>query len=187
MAAGGFEGAALAVGMLGSLTTMGASRKIFGPEVVQQRLVPHRVDIGVAAFFTIGVGVCVQAGLVGATWGPGGDMHLIPAALAQLGYVSSLIARGDLPPAYPTRLVLLVCIWVGLAFGTAATQVLLEVASLWTVKLHVFIDTAKVGDIEATAAAGGDAPYIKARRNSKSKLLKPAAKPVRKSPRTPKR
>ena len=181
----GYEGAALAAGLLGSLTTMGASRKIFGPEVVQQRLVPHRADIGVAAFFTIGVGVCVQAGLVDATWGPGGDTHLIPAVLAQLGYVSSLIARGDLPPANPTRLVLLVLVWVGLAIGSATSQILLEVASLWIVKLRLQADSAKGGDIEASTAVGGDAPYIKTRRNSKSKS-KPAAKAVRKSPR-PKR
>ena len=117
--------------------------------------------------------------------GPGGDTHLIPAVLAQLGYVSSLIARGDLPPANPTRLVLLVLVWVGLAIGSATSQILLEVASLWIVKLRLQADSAKGGDIEASTAVGGDAPYIKTRRNSKSKS-KPAAKAVRRSPR-PKR
>ena len=55
---------ALAGGLLVSLTLMGSSRKIFGPEVVQQYLVPHRVDIGVATFFSIGIAVSVQLGLL---------------------------------------------------------------------------------------------------------------------------
>ena len=133
------SGAALAGAHLISLVLMGASRKVFGPEVVAQRLVPHRGDIGAAAFFSIGVGALVQLGLIGAKWGPGGASHLAVAALAQLGYLSSLVARGDLPPANPHRLVLLVeVVWLGLLKGSAAsTQVLLEVAALWIVKLRL--------------------------------------------------
>jgi len=136
----GMSGAAVAGAHLLSLVLMGASRKVFGPEVVAERLVPHRGDIGAAAFFSIGVGALVQLGLLGTKWAPGGSSHLAVALLAQLGYLASLVARGDLPPTHPHRLVLLVVVWFGLLSatqkGSAMTQVLLEVASLWIVKLR---------------------------------------------------
>ena len=166
------SGAALAGAHLISLILMGASRKVFGPEVVAQRLVPHRGDIGAAAFFSIGVGVLVQLGVIGTHWGPGGASHLPLAALAQVGYVSSLVARGDLPPAHPHRLVLLVIVWLGLLKGAASTQIVLEVASLWIVKLRL-----SPGSV--TKAASSDdqpatpAPYLKSKTaaaaNSKAK------------------
>jgi len=119
---------------------MGASRKVFGPEVVAQRLVPHRGDIGAAAIFSIVVGALVQLGLLGTKWAPGGSSHLAVAALAQLGYLASIVSRGDLPPTHPHRLVLLVIVWLGLLSatqkGSAMMQVLLEVAALWIVKLR---------------------------------------------------
>ena len=111
---------------------------MYVPEVVAQRLVPHRGDIGAAAFFSIGVGALVQLGMLGSQWGPGGEKHLFAAAFSQLGYLSSLVSRKDLPPAQPHRLLLLLCVWAGLiASTTAAVQVLLEVASLWIVKLRL--------------------------------------------------
>ena len=60
--------------------------------------VPHRGDIGAAAFFSIGVGALVQLGLLGAKWAPGGSSHLAVALLAQLGYLASLVARTPEPP-----------------------------------------------------------------------------------------
>ena len=116
--------AALAGGLLVSLTLMGSSRKIFGPEVVQQYLVPHRVDIGVATFFSIGIAVSVQLGLLSTSWGVGGASHIVVAALAQLGYLMSLIGRGDL---LSSRLFLLILTWVGIVLGTVTVQVVMEV------------------------------------------------------------
>ena len=151
-------GGALAGAHLLSLTLMGASRKVFGPEVVAQRLVPHRGDIGAAAFFLIGIGGCVQLGMIGGNWGPGGESHKFPIVISQLGYLSSLIARNDLPPKNPHRLLLLMLVWVGLASCSAITQVLLEVASLWIVKLRLN-PSPPVGssDDEASVAA----PFLK--------------------------
>jgi hypothetical protein len=136
----GHEAAALAGALLTSLTLMGLSRKVFGKDVVARRLVPHRADIGVAAFFTIGLAACVELGLVDATWAPGGHNHLMAAALSQMGYLASLLARGDLPPTHPHRLALLVVVWSGLASGGAQVQIVLETASLWIVKLRLAPD-----------------------------------------------
>ena len=160
---------ALAGYLLLSLTAMGVSRKIFGPEIVSQRLVPHRSDIGVATFFTIIVAAAVHMGMLDASLGPGGDQHLIPAAIAQLGYLTSLVLRGDLPPKHPHRLVLLVLVWVGLATGTGELQVLLQVASLWIVKLRLDPggSTAKASDSD-TGQKAADGPFIGKKRSSKS-------------------
>jgi hypothetical protein len=132
----------LVLTLLTSLTLMGVSRKVFGQEAVARRLVPHRADIGVAAFFTIGVAACVELGFVDATWAPGGQYHLMAAAFSQLGYLASLLSRGDLPPTHPHRLALLIVVWAGLATGGAHVQIVVETASLWIVKLRVGDDLA---------------------------------------------
>jgi len=96
-------------------------------------------------------------------------MHYIPASLAQLGYLSSIIARKDLPPVHPHRLLVLMTIWFGLAtstlildVGAAATaQVLLEVMSLWAVKLrlnptlHTHERRSAAGDLERQSVGNG--------------------------------
>ena len=164
--------ATLAGALLGSLTIMGVSRKIFGHEAVSQRLVPHRADIGVATFFNIGVGVSVELGLLSIAYGPGGDKHLVPAMLAQLGYLSSLVARQDLPPQHPHRLVLLLVVWIGLVIGTARVQLLVEVTSLWIVKLRVNLNPAESGDSSSLRASTVEtvaAPFIKGPTQSKVK------------------
>jgi hypothetical protein len=127
---------ALGGALLLSLSLMGASRKVFGSRATEW-LVPHRADIGLVAFGTVGFSACVALGLVGADWAPGGPMHFVPAALAQLFYLVSLVARGDLPPRHPERLVLLLVCWFGIALGEAQLQVAMQVASLWIVKLRV--------------------------------------------------
>ena len=178
--------AALAGGLLVSLTLMGSSRKIFGPEVVQQYLVPHRVDIGVATFFSIGIAVSVQLGLLSTSWGVGGASHIVVAALAQLGYLMSLIGRGDL---LSSRLFLLILTWVGIVLGTVTVQVVMEVASLWVVKLR-FVELAdgllRMASFEAAsgmlvASSSVDiessAPFIKPKRGSKSPQRSSKSKP----------
>ena len=184
------SGAAVAGAHLLSLVLMGASRKVFGPEVVAERLVPHRGDIGAAACFSIGVGVLVQLGLLGTKWAPGGSSHLAVALLAQLGYLASLVARGDLPPTHPHRLVLLVIVWFGLLSatqkGSASTQVVLEVASLWIVKLR-FPAAVVVAD-PADEQPGVAAVYLKsgaksrAATKAKVKGKSPQKSPQGKSP-----
>ena len=166
-----FSGAALAGAHLLSLTLMGASRKVFGPDVVAQRLVPHRGDIGAAAFFSIGIGALVQFGVIGSTWGPGGESHIWPILISQAGYLSSLVARNDLPPKTPHRFLLLVLVWIGLASATAAAQVLLEVASLWIVKLRLNpTPPAKVGSSDED-----DRPSVKRATRSPAKPKPKAA------------
>ena len=166
-----FAGAALAGAHLLSLTLMGASRKVFGPEVVAQRLVPHRGDIGVAAFFSIGIGALVQLGVIGSTWGPGGESHKFPMIVSQLGYLSSLVARKDLPPKHPHRLVLLVLVWFGLTTGTAVTQVLLQVASLWIVKLRLNPSPPAAASKKSTAAGKKSAKAAKAAKKPKASSI----------------
>lgn len=166
----GSPGAALAGAHLLSLTLMGASRKIFGRETVEAHLVPHRGDIGAGAFFSICFGVLAHFGAIQSKWGPGGDYHLLLAALSQLGYLSSLIARGDLPPAHPHRLSLLILVWSslllleGLSLGAASIQVLLEVASLWIVKARPF-GSPNLGPVNAKK---GSAPLSKAQKSRAS-------------------
>ena len=142
-------GAAIAGGLLASLSLMGASRKVLGPDVVGRRLVPHRGDIGSATFFSIGVGVCVELGYLSSEWAAGGAQHWMPAAVAQLGYLSSLIARRDLPPAHPHRLALLLAVWLGLAFGPAAVQIAVQVAALWIVKLRLAPEAPATGSADS--------------------------------------
>merc|ERR1740130_988598 len=140
---------------------MGASRKVFGAEVVARHLVPHRADIGVAAFGTIGVAACTQLGLIDSGWAAGGAMHLVAAALAQLGYLCSLVARNDL---FSMRLVLLVLVWLGLATGLSTIQIPVEVASLWIVKLRLTQDpTTQSGRDEARNTESAHAPFIRTR------------------------
>ena len=167
-----YASAALAGGLIASLTLMGASRKVFGPATVERYLVPHRADIGIATFLNIGVAASVQLGALGVAFGVGGEMHLVPAGLAQLGYLASLISRGDLPPAHPHRLVLLVLVWVGLAVSSAWAQVLFEVTSLWIVKLRLNpgppAKAKKAADAVELGLAPAAAPFIKPKRGSKS-------------------
>lgn len=126
----------LAGGLLLSLTLMGSSRKIFGPDVVTRYLVPHRVDIGVATFFNIGFSALAAFGVLDPlVWGPGGDQHMYSVAVVQLGYLQSLIDRRD----FGGRLLLLVLVWLSLAVNVknAVVTIALEVLSLWVVKLIV--------------------------------------------------
>ena len=171
------HGFVLAGTLLFSLTLMGASRKVFGPDVVAQRLVPHRGDIGIAAFLTIGIGACIGLGIVPHSFGPGDAQHWIPAAIAQLGYVSSLIARKDLG----VRLLLLILAWLCIASGEANLQVLAETASLWIVKLHLkpSIDPKAKGltsSFESIEDGFAAAPFLKPKRTSKSPVPKGRAK-----------
>lgn len=175
---------ALAGALLTSLFLMGFSRKVFGVVTVSRRLVPHRADIGIATFFNIIVAVSVSVGLTDEKWGAGGKHHIVPAVLVQLGYLMSLVARKDLPPKHPHRLMMLATIWVSLTAVPAMLQVVLEVASLWVVKLR-YPGTAQA---EAVPAANGwDDPKAqpidantKARRGSvnpaKSKASKAGAR-----------
>ena len=178
---------ALAGALLLSLILMGVSRKVLGAEVVSRRLVPHRGDIGVATFFNIGVAACVGLSLISSAWGPGGEMHYIPASLAQLGYLASIIARNDLPPAHPHRLLVLMAIWFGLATSTlildvgaaASAQVLLEVMSLWVVKLRLNPSlhtqegrsSAAAGDLERQSIGNG--PNNKSKKQGTTSPAKP--------------
>ena len=125
---------ALAGGLLASLTAMGSSRKIFGPEVVARYLVPHRADIGFATFFNIGFSVAIGIGLLDGSFGPGGQLHGYSATIVQLGYLQSLIDRRDFH-----RLLILLPLGLALALAvlnelTVATSSI-EVLSLWAVKL----------------------------------------------------
>ena len=124
----------LASGLLASLTLMGASRKVLGL-AVERYLVPHRADIGIATFFSIGFSLAICCGLVDGAWGPGGSQHPLPTTVVQLGYLLSLIARRD----FSMRLILLLFVWFGLLLCSehAVGTVVLEVVSLWVVKLHI--------------------------------------------------
>lgn len=173
-------GAWLAGAFVASLTAMGASRKIFGPDVVARRLVPHRGDIGAGAFFSIAVGACVELRAMSDDFGPGGQYHLLLAAVSQLGYLRSLIARNDLPPAHPHRLVLLLLVYIGLAFGPSWMQIPLQVASLWIVKLRLHsvpaaaARTSTAMDVEDGSTA---APFLKPKRRSPSPKTAQKKKP----------
>jgi len=152
-------GAILAGGLIFSLILMGASRKVFGPDVVGARLVPHRKDIGVSAFFSIGFGMLAGLNLIETKYATGGQLP----AIAQVGYVMSLIDRGDLPPKHPHRLVFLLVVWLVLAFGSAHMQIAAQVASLWIVKLRLAPASrlATHGQPESTAGKSASAAAIK--------------------------
>jgi hypothetical protein len=128
-------GAMLAGALLASLTAMGLSRKLFGPKVVEQHLVPHRTDIGIATFFSIGWSLATHFSLIDPMWGPGGAQHGYPCVLVQIGYLSSLVDRRD----FGARLGLLALNWflLALAVSSTAGTVALETLSLWVVKLRV--------------------------------------------------
>ena len=125
---------ALAGGLLASLTAMGSSRKIFGPEVVARYLVPHRADIGFATFFNIGFSVAIGIGLLDSSFGPGGQLHGYSATIVQLGYLQSLIDRRDFH-----RLLILLPVGLALALAVlnewSVATASIEVLSLWAVKL----------------------------------------------------
>ena len=90
--------------------------------------------------------------------------------------MASLVARKDLPPAHPHRLVLLIVVWLALAMGGAATQVAVELASLWIVKLRLTPSAGSLpADEEAAMGPSTAAPFIKPKRAAKSPAKKPKA------------
>ena len=147
----------LAGGLVASLTTMIAIRKIGGPDVAEGLLVGHRTDIGLAAGLSIGLSLLAVSGFdefLGfelLTLSPCGSKHLVVILPSQVLYAKSIVARGDVPPEHPVRAMLLTVIWMGFLFSFDAckdsgtgdmspgvlSMVALEVASLWVVKLKL--------------------------------------------------
>ena len=67
---------------------------------------------------------------------------------------------------------LLLVVWIGLVIGTARVQLLVEVTSLWIVKLRVNLNPAESGDSSSLRASTVEtvaAPFIKGPTQSKVK------------------
>ena len=176
-------GGLLAAGLLASLTAMGSSRKVFGPDVVAKWLVPHRTDIGIATFFSIGFALACEVGLMDSgVWAPGGSQHLMQSAVVQLGYLQSLLARRD----FGARALVLVLVWVLLAVFASSPlpTVAVEVFSLWVVKLRLpsaeELAPAKKGKARAGGKPGG-APTAGAQERRTQSPSAQARKPPRSS------